>query len=194
MIKSLTICFVLFLSVVVPSLVSAQVAEQENYKDYYNPIENLQDQALRPLADRLDIVQPDIDLNQIPSLFFTPSEQSLIADARLGLTTRAPTDFELRQAEDGNVPRGPRELSLGGIIYASSSDWSIWMNGQKITPNRLPPEILDIKVRKKYIRLKWFDAYTNQIFPVKLKPHQRFNIDTRIFLPGESTQEISLGN
>ena len=112
----------------------------------------------------------------------------------MGLTTRAPTDFELRQAEDGNVPRGPRELSLGGIIYASSSDWSIWMNGQKITPNRLPPEILDIKVRKKYIRLKWFDAYTNQIFPVKLKPHQRFNIDTRIFLPGESTQEISLGN
>ncbi len=192
--KTSIIIFVLFLGVVVPSFVFAQIAGQEIQNEYYNPIENLQDQALKPLADRLDIVRPDIDLNQIPSLFFTPSEQSLIAEARLGLTTRAPTDSELRQAEDGNIPRGPRELSLGGIIYASSSDWSIWMNGQKITPKRLPPEILDIKVRKKYIKLKWFDAYTNQIFPIKLKPHQRFNIDTRIFLPGENPQEISLGN
>jgi len=172
----------------------AQVEKKPTNDGYFMPISNTQSAVLQPFIDRLEIVRPDINLNQIPSLMFTPSEQSLIAEAREGFLARPPTDFELRQAEDGNVPRGPRELSLGGIIYTSSSDWSIWMNGQKITPNRLPPEILDIKVRKKYIRLKWFDAYTNQIFPVKLKPHQRFNIDTRIFLPGESTQEISLGN
>jgi hypothetical protein len=32
--------------------------------------------------------------------------------------------------------------------------------------------------------MKWFDEYTNQVFPIRLRPHQRFNIDARMFLPG----------
>lgn len=139
------------------------------------------------LYDRIATVHPNIDLDQIPSLFLTPSEQSLISEARLGLTARSPSDYELSQSEnkEANIPMGPRELALGGIVYASSNEWTIWINGEKITPKRLPSEILDIKVYKDYIKLKWFDAYTNQIFPIKMRTHQRFNIDTRIFLPGE---------
>jgi|GEM_PF-2737812 len=136
--------------------------------------------------DRISFVKPDVSLNGMPSLFLTPSEQSLLQEARLGFTTRLPTDFEIQQAEQGNIPMGPRELALGGIVYLSSGDWTIWLNSEKITPKNLPPEILDIKVRKNSIKLKWFDAFTNQIFPIKLRTHQRFNIDTRIFLPGES--------
>jgi len=184
----------LFLGFIGLNVAVAQVEQRPENGSYFMPISNTQSGVLQPFVERLEIVRPDINLNQIPSLLFTPSEQSLIAEAREGFLARPPTDFELRQAEDGNVPRGPRELALGGIIYTSSSDWSIWMNGQKITPQRLLPEMLDIKVRKKYIKLKWFDAYTNQIFPIKLKPHQRFNIDTRIFLPGDSSQEISTNN
>ena len=191
--KNILIIFIV-LGVVGFNVAVAQVEHRPTNANYFMPISNTQGEVLQPFIDRLEIVRPDINLNQIPSLLFTPSEQSLIAEAREGFTARPPTDFELRQAENGNIPRGPRELSLGGIVYTSSSDWSIWMNGQKITPQRLLPEILDIKVRKKYIKLKWFDAYTNQIFPIKLKPHQRFNIDTRIFLPGESAQEISSNN
>ncbi len=142
------------------------------------------DPRLEGFEERIALSNPQINLDQIPSLFFTPAEQSLIEEARAGLTTRAPTDFELRQAQDGTVPMGPREVALAGIVYLSAGDWTIWLNGQKVTPNRLPPEILDIRVLKNSIRLKWFDAYTNQIFPIKLKTHQRFNIDTRIFLPG----------
>ena len=108
----------------------------------------------------------------------------MIAEARAGFTARPPTDTELRNATDGNVKIGVREINLAGIVYLSAGDWTIWLNGQKVTPSRLPPEILDIKVRKNSIKLKWFDEYTNQIFPIKLKTHQRFNIDTRIFLPG----------
>ena len=150
--------------------------------------ENILSDPMDGVRQRMQMQGASVDISNMPSLFLTPSEQSLIQEARLGLTTRAPTAAELRQAEDGSVPMGPRELALGGIIYSSAGDWSVWLNGQQITPKRLPPEILDIKVRKNDIKLKWFDAYTNQIFPVKLKPHQRFNIDTRIFLPGESQQ------
>ena len=152
--------------------------------NFHSPIASSSEEGLVVAIERVDRIKPDVDLNQIPSLFFTPSEQSLVAEARLGLTARAPTGTELKQAELGNVPIGPRELALGGIVYLSSTDWTIWLNGEKITRNRLPSEIYDIDVKKNYVRLKWFDAYTNQIFPVKLRAHQRFNIDTRIFLPG----------
>jgi hypothetical protein len=130
-----------------------------------------------------------VSYTQIPSLFFTNWEESLIEEARLGLTARAATlgeidDANRLAASGARAPIGPREISLGGIVFSSGSDWVIWLNGQKITPTRIPPEILDIQVTKDVVRLKWFDAYTNQIFPIKLRTHQRFNIDSRIFLPG----------
>ena len=138
---------------------------------------------------RIKSVAPEVNPSQIPSLFFTTGEHNLIADARKGLVARPATETEIAESEEQQEkgqrpPRGPRELALGGIVYASAGDWTIWLNGQKITPKRIPPEILDIRVNKDTVSLKWFDAYTNQIFPVKLKSHQRFNIDTRIFLPG----------
>ena len=163
--------------------VNTSVFAQENYQFdsmHFKP----QDERLNSFHERIDMVGPQIDLEQMPSLFFTPAEQSLITEARLGFTARPPTAAEIQQAKDGNSPIGPREISLAGIVYLSAGDWTIWLNGQKVTPKRLPPEILDIKVRKNNIKLKWFDSHTNQIFPIKLKTHQRFNIDTRIFLPG----------
>ena len=133
---------------------------------------------------RIALSDSSVNLEQMPSLFFTPNQQSLIAEARAGFMARPPTADEIRRAENGDIQQGPREVALAGIVYLSAGDWTIWLNGQKVTPKRLPPEILDIKVRKNDVKLKWFDAYTNQIFPIKLKTHQRFNIDTRIFLPG----------
>lgn len=139
------------------------------------------------MAERVLLGQPEVQIDQIPSLFFTSGEEVLVASVRNGITARVSDESDLgtRNQEDEYRPnRGPRELALGGIVYTSSSDWTVWINGERITPKRLPPEVLDIKVSKDHINLKWFDAYTNQIFPIKLKPHQRFNIDTRIFLPG----------
>lgn len=138
------------------------------------------------LVERAESKEPPTRVDQIPSLMFTADEAALIASVRGGVVARPPTQNEVNksQNEEQQRRRGPRELSLGGIIYKSSSDWAVWINGEKITPKRIPEEILDIRVRKDHIRIRWFDSYTNQIFPIKLKPHQRFNIDTRIFLPG----------
>jgi len=157
-----------------------QNLEREKLNNLYRP----RDKDLQGFRERITLANPEVDLQQMPSLFFTPSQQSLISEARAGFTARPPTESEIRRAQNGDVPKGLREVTLAGIVYLSAGDWTIWLNGQKVTPNRLPPEILDISVRKNSIKLKWFDAYTNQIFPIKLKTHQRFNIDTRIFLPG----------
>lgn len=126
-----------------------------------------------------------------PSLLFTYWEQVAIEDARRsrGLN-RAPTDAELMrdlktEEDDLNIKDpGRRDIELSGIAYKATKNWTIWLNGQRVTPDAIPEEALDLKVFKEYIEIKWFDEYTNRIIPIRLRPHQRFNIDTRIFLPG----------
>lgn len=127
-----------------------------------------------------------IDPDSMPSLFFSSWTHALIKEARLSFLTRPPTQGELNSTEDlsENKDPGVRELALGGIVYVQARDWTIWLNGQRITPQALPSEILDLNVERHYIELKWFDRYTNQVYPIRLRPHQRFNLDTRIFLPG----------
>lgn len=147
------------------------------------------------VAQRMQLKKPQVDLNQIPSLFLTINEESLIEDAKRGFLTRPPTEREFEneqnQAQTGNAsrPSSVREISLGGILYSGPQDWSIWLNSQKITPQNIPPAILDIDVTKDKVTLRWLDFQTNQIFPVKLRTHQRFNFDSRMFLPGTSSIE-----
>lgn len=123
-------------------------------------------------------VRPAMD-----SLFFNPWQMGMLMEARRGLTARLPDESELK--DDGEkVVHAIRELSLGGIVYASADDWTIWFNQQRVTPDAVPPEIIDIKVFDEYVELKWFDKQTNVIFPVRLRAHQKFNLDYRLFSPG----------
>lgn len=119
----------------------------------------------------------NIDPNSIPSLFFTPGTLALIRDARFGLVASLP-------GEGSNLPTGPREIGLQGIVYNGVDEWTIWLNDQRVTPRAIPPEVIDLRVTEKYIDLKWFDASTNAIYPIRLRPHQRFNLDAKLFLPG----------
>jgi hypothetical protein len=91
-----------------------------------------------------------------------------------------------QQADVEKVKPPPEEryVSLSGIAFNAKEKWTIWLNGERVTPDAIPPEVLDLKVFSKYIEIKWYDDYTNRIIPIRLRPHQRFNIDTRIFLPG----------
>ena len=131
------------------------------------------------------------DADSFPSVLFTYWEQVTIEDLRRSVGTKnAPTDADLQNAinsDDGSAQKPPpeeRDISLGGIAFNDTKSWTIWLNGERVTPKAVPEEILDLKVFKNYIEIKWFDEYTNRIIPIRLRPHQRFNIDTRIFLPG----------
>lgn len=131
-----------------------------------------------------------IDPDHLNSLFFSTWTRTLIDEARRGLKARAPTAAELAAGlssgleEEKKIDPGLREISLSGIVFADSKDWTVWLNGQRVRQDAMPAEILDLKVSRTYVDLKWFDAYTNQVFPIRLRPHQRFNLDSRIFLPG----------
>lgn len=139
-----------------------------------------------PVVDTSDVDQDATTpkARRIPSLFFTLWQYQSIQDAKNSKGyVRAPTDSELN---DQTPPEpGLREISLGGIAYRANDDWTVWMNGQRVTPQAIPKEVLDLKVYKNFIEVKWLDEYTNRIFPLRLRPHQRFHLDQRLFLTGD---------
>jgi hypothetical protein len=155
-------------------------------------------QAASATPDQAVVVKPellsgDIDPNTIQPIIFTYWEHAAIQDARNARgSVRPPTEEELMRDmktsslvdEKPKVMPTDREIRLGGIVYANGKDWSIWLNEKRVTPDAIPPEIMDLKVYKEYVEIKWFDEYTNRILPLRLRAHERFNIDTRIFLPG----------
>lgn len=127
------------------------------------------------------------DSSKIRSLFFTHWQYEALLDAKntRGNNTRPPTQSELDALGTEKVKPENRDLTLGGIVYVNAKDWTIWLNGMRVTPNAIPKEVIDLRVSKEYIEVKWLDDYTNQVFPIRIRAHQRFNLDTRIFLPGE---------
>ncbi len=135
----------------------------------------------RELVGEVEPLKPDT------SLMFSSWEHALLREMkRQDATARPATAGELLAASRSDQPRvkGIRELSLGGIVFAGVDDWTIWLNGQRVTPDAIPKEILDMRVSDSYVEIKWFDSYTNLVYPLRLRPHQRFNLDNRIFLPG----------
>jgi hypothetical protein len=136
------------------------------------------------LRENIILRKTEVEPSQIKTLFFTLWQHSLLQEAKMRFRTRPPEEGETNQDSTKPRPRGIRELSLGGIAYATPTDWTVWLNGMRITPKALPKEILDIKVYEKYIELKWVDGYTNLVYPIRLHTHERFNLDSRIFLPG----------
>ncbi len=134
----------------------------------------------------LKLRQPEVQPQELSTMFFTLWQHRLLQEAKRRFRTRPPDPGASldNKAPSQNKIRGIRELSLGGIVYTSTESWIVWLNGQRVTPDAIPKQILDIKVSEDYIELKWIDSFTNLVFPIRLQQHQRFNLDTRIFLPG----------
>ncbi len=125
----------------------------------------------------------------INSLLFTSWEHALIRDAKSAFNTALPSERELLESQiedefNKEEINSIREISLGGLLFVDSDKWTLWLNNKRITPETLPEEIMDIKVHKEYIELLWHDKKDNLLYPIRLRPHQRFNLDVRMFLPG----------
>ncbi len=136
---------------------------------------------------------PDINPQELASLFFTTWQYALLQDAKRQYITHPvnPNDPRLKGNDTTAVaPHSIRELSVGGILYRGPDDWTVYLNGQRLTQdkNSLPEQVMDIKVAEDHVDLKWFDTFTNLIFPVRLREHQRFNLDARMFITGQGTQ------
>ena len=150
---------------------------------------NTKSRTTAPLADSSQATNE----NALPgnpasiSVLFTSQEYAALRAARNYTGVVRPLedfeDFE-EEKELQLPPQEERFVTLGGIAYQSGKKWTIWLNGQRVTPEALPEEVLDLKVFKSYIEMRWYDQYTKRIMPIRLRANQRFHLDARIFLPG----------
>jgi DNA-binding transcriptional regulator YdaS (Cro superfamily) len=109
------------------------------------------------------------------SFFLTPLEISAIEQALQGRVVSGKLDRRSAVA---------RQIRVAGVFYRSPSDWIVWMNNHKITPKDRLPEIIDINVkRSSNVSLKWYDATSNRILLITMRPHQTYDIPTGILLP-----------
>ena len=115
------------------------------------------------------------------SLLFSPMEVAAIQQAEAGA---APGHAILDAGKNQVVIPARRVITLSGIVYRSSNDWVAWINGKKVTPADLLPEIVEINVERERVRLKWFDIGINGVISISLHPHQTYDIVTGVLLPG----------
>lgn len=133
----------------------------------------------------IDIQKPDIaPVEPFPdgyrSLMFTAEEHARIM-AALGRRQLAAPAAPLPTVQEGQVI--DRVLHLSGIVYANPRDWTIWLNGRRITPREQPDEVRGLRVSRDAIELQWYDAVNEAVVPVRLRPQQRFSLDTHSFVP-----------
>lgn len=123
------------------------------------------------------------------SLFFTLQQLGQINQALIGIYMPL---FEQERSITGEgkgvgaegVPIPPRSIRLSGLLYSSPEHWMIWLNGFRVTPGHLLPEIINISVESQQVYLEWFDYVLNKVISIRMKPHQVYDIDTGILLPG----------
>lgn len=137
---------------------------------------------------------PPVRVQNIPPLFWNPQELAIIENVKKGIVQFEPLDDKLSQELndamdnqrrlDGERYYAPRQITLSGLLYSSQDDWVVWLNGIRVTPDKKLKEIRSINVDKKLIEVQWFDAITDKVYPIRMRPHQKFDLDLQLFLPG----------
>lgn len=84
--------------------------------------------------------------------------------------------------EGPKIPKGPREIELAGVLYFSAYDWTIWLNGERVTPYFIPEEVIKLDVTRNNVYIEWFDRFYDRILRVNLRPHQTFYMDANVIL------------
>lgn len=123
-----------------------------------------------------------IDLNApfVQSFLFTPVELVALRRASEGAVVGA----AVLDADNTTYIPPRRVISVSGIFLRAPGDWIVWLNGKKMTPRDLLPEVIDISVQRDRVHLKWFDIGLNNIISITLRPHQTYDIVTGVLLPG----------
>lgn len=114
------------------------------------------------------------------SFLFSPLEIAAILQANAG----KPPGGGILNADKAQYIPPRRVISLAGVLFRNQDDWIVWLNGSKVMPKNLLPEIVDISVANDVVRLKWYDIGMNKIIDISLRPHQTYDIVTGILLPG----------
>lgn len=123
---------------------------------------------------------PPIEGPFVGSFMFSQADLAEVARAKAGILLPSAG----AGATGGIQIPAVRRIIVSGVYYKGPSDWIVWINNHKVTPGNLMPEIIDIKVVRDRVHLKWFDIGLNGIITIEMRPHQVYDIVTGVMLPG----------
>lgn len=180
-----------------PSKSAAPALPMELLDGIQLPDQPSTDSVLSKVESDVEIELKRLEESQgkMPSILFTEIEsEKLDAAIHVYETGNFEKKVDPVEAASPDAPVDPllnveivdRDLVLGGISYGDGKNWVIWLNKQRLTPARLPVEVKYINVQKSHVDVKWLDKLTGKLIPVRLRPNQRFNLDSSMFLPGTS--------
>lgn len=115
------------------------------------------------------------------SIFFTSNQLIAIMRANQGFI--APKEA-ISADTPAAVDSGPRIIKLAGIVYHGVNDWTIWLNGERVTPKNKPERVMGLVVKSDRIHLRWMDLARQRIVNLTLRPHQQYLLDSDTILPG----------
>ena len=153
---------------VIPSALSAQSKKQQRLAKQAQ-----QEKVLTPeqIAEAEEMKKPFTD-----TLLFTNAEVALVRESAAGRTAASAA----LGADKVELIPIDRKIKLSGIYYQAEGHWIVWMNGYKLVPGRLLPEIQEIRVNRDEVFLRWYDIGLNDIISLTLRPNQIYDIVTGI--------------
>lgn len=171
----------------VPSTAANEANNQTQGKQ--NALDSAEKDLEEEALETLTLDGPNDDVMR--SLFFNSWEEASIDDAIKSIGNdqgkfeeEAAQEIIEKWVPDPLTKPLNREVRVGGIVYTGPQNWIVWVNGRKVTPKEKPWQIMDIRVNGEYIEMKWIDEWSRKVYPIRIRAHQRFNLDTRTFLPG----------
>lgn len=129
----------------------------------------------------------------LTSLLFTDHEIELINEALAGGPEEEQPAAPAAPAAPRVVKRpvGPTLLHLSAIVYFSPSSWTIWLNGERVTPDRWPKHIEALAVERDSIQVKLRTGGDRLPLSVQLWPNQTYIVPTENVVEGAPRPPIA---
>ncbi len=81
-------------------------------------------------------------------------------------------------------PAGKGDVHLGAILYFGKDDWSVWLQGEKHTPETARDDIRILKVTPQNVTLSVSPDDGSTPIDVTLAPNQSYRISTKKIISG----------
>jgi hypothetical protein len=95
------------------------------------------------------------------SLFFTPQEA-----------------HEAEVLAQRLAPAGVGDIRLGAVMYYGPDDWTLWLQGEKWTPETSRDDLRVLEVTEDAVRLWWRNEDDATEHEITLRPNESFQIAT----------------
>ena len=84
----------------------------------------------------------------------------------------------VKTARHNNPIASADRIHLGGIIYTNDDDWSLWLQGERVTPESQNAARKIIEVTPKHVRLEVTPPQGGAPIAITLLPHQTYRFST----------------